>query len=85
MNFEEQEPVIGAQAEEYTWQVLPAEQETQIHFVLSGPEEATSVTEYHLLPVQADDGRVISIEVSEIEEVEQIDAGTIHQVILGDI
>ncbi|XP_040187609.1 zinc finger protein 420-like isoform X2 [Rana temporaria] len=85
VNFEEQEPVIGAQAEEYTWQVLPAEQETQIHFVLSGPEEATSVTEYHLLPVQADDGSVISIEVSEIEEVEQMEAGTIHQVILGDI
>ncbi|CAI9549932.1 unnamed protein product [Staurois parvus] len=85
VNFEEQEPVVGAQAEEYTWQVLPAEQETQIHFVISGAEEATSVTEYHLLPVEAEDGRVISIEVSGIEEVEQLEAGTIHQVILGDI
>ncbi|XP_077316635.1 uncharacterized protein LOC143936139 [Lithobates pipiens] len=86
VNFEEQEPVIGAQAEEYTWQVLPAEQEThQIHFVISSAEEATSVAEYHLLPVEADDGRVISIEVSGIEEVEQIEEGTIQQVILGDI
>ncbi|XP_018427594.1 PREDICTED: transcriptional repressor CTCF-like [Nanorana parkeri] len=86
VNFEEQEPVIGAQAEEYTWQVLPTEQETQIHFVISDDaEEANSVTEYHVLPVEANDGSVISIQVSGMQQMEQLEAGTLHQVILENL
>ncbi|XP_068118446.1 zinc finger protein 271-like isoform X2 [Hyperolius riggenbachi] len=85
VNFVELEPVVAAQAEEYTWQVLPTEQDTEIHFVISEAEEANTVTEYHVLPVETNDGSVISIQVAGLQEVEQIDGGTIHQVILGKL
>ncbi|XP_072270235.1 uncharacterized protein [Pyxicephalus adspersus] len=85
VNFEEQEPVVAAQAEEYTWQVLPPEQETEIHFVISEAEDANSVTEYHVLPMEAEEASVISIQVSGLQEMEQIEAGAIHQVVLREL
>ncbi|XP_056404914.1 oocyte zinc finger protein XlCOF28-like isoform X2 [Hyla sarda] len=74
----------GPQEEEFTWQVVPAEQEAEIHLLLSGSAEIDAVSEYHVLPVQTEDGSIIGIPVAGLQEVEQVDACTIHtQVILG--
>ncbi|XP_040291711.1 zinc finger protein 271-like isoform X2 [Bufo bufo] len=80
----ESERSLGPQEETFTWQVVPAEQETEIHFLISGSEEIDALSEYHVLPVQTEAGSFIGIQVAGLQEVEQVDAGTIHtQLLLG--
>ncbi|XP_075032554.1 uncharacterized protein LOC142094377 isoform X2 [Mixophyes fleayi] len=84
INLLENEPMTKTQEAEFEWQVLPTDQETEIHFVISESEDANTVTEYHVLPMQAEDGSIISIQVAGLQEMEQIDAGAVHaQVFLG--
>lgn len=74
----------GPQDEPYTWQVVPAEPESEIHFLISGSEEMEAVSEYHVVPVQVEDGSIIGIQVAGLQGVEHVDAVPIHtQVILG--
>ncbi|XP_073538797.1 uncharacterized protein [Phyllobates terribilis] len=71
------------QEEQFAWQVVPAEQEAEVHFLISGSEEIEALSQYHVLPVHTEDGSIIGIQVAGLQEVEQVDAGTIHtQVIL---
>ncbi|CAN2389844.1 CCCTC-binding factor (zinc finger protein) [Pristimantis euphronides] len=72
----------GHQEEPFTWQVIPAEQEAEFHLLISGSEEMEALAEYHVLPMQTDDGSVISFQ---LQELEQLDVGAFHaQVILGE-
>ncbi|XP_069808894.1 zinc finger protein 271-like isoform X3 [Dendropsophus ebraccatus] len=73
----------GPQEEVFSWQVVPTEQEAEIHLLLSGSEDIDTVSEYHVLPVQTEDGSIIGIPVSGLQEVEEISGGAITQVILG--
>lgn len=83
-DLQDSERSSGPQEETFTWQVVPAEQESEIHFLISASEEIDAVSGYHVLPVQTEDGSIIGIQVAGLQGVEQVDAGTIHtQVILG--
>lgn len=83
-DLQDSERSSGRQEETFTWQVVPAEQESEIHFLISASEEIDAVSGYHVLPVQTEDGSIIGIQVAGLQGVEQVDAGTIHtQVILG--
>ncbi|XP_066443785.1 oocyte zinc finger protein XlCOF28-like isoform X2 [Eleutherodactylus coqui] len=81
----EEERSPGPQEEAFTWQVVPAEQEAEIHLLISGSEELEPLSEYHVLPLQTEDGSIIGIQLAGLQEVEQLDMDAMHtQVILGD-
>ncbi|KAM3922075.1 uncharacterized protein RB166_011382 isoform 2-T2 [Leptodactylus fuscus] len=72
------------QEEAFAWQVFPSEQEAEFHFLISGSEEIDAVSEYHVLPVQTEDGSIIGIPVAGLQELEPVEAGTIQaQMILA--
>ncbi|KAM4031537.1 uncharacterized protein ACNLHF_018961 isoform 1-T2 [Anomaloglossus baeobatrachus] len=74
------------QNETFSWQVVPAEEDAEVHFLISGSEEIDALSEYHVLPVQTEDGSIIGIQVAGLQEIEQVDACGIHtQVILGKV
>ncbi|XP_073436679.1 uncharacterized protein [Dendrobates tinctorius] len=74
----------GPLEKEFAWQVVPAEQEAEVHFLISSSEEIDALSQYHVLPVQTEDGSIIGLQVTGLQEMEQVDADTIHaQVILG--
>ncbi|XP_069606963.1 oocyte zinc finger protein XlCOF28-like isoform X1 [Ranitomeya imitator] len=80
----ENEWSLEPQEEEFAWQVVPAEQEAEVHFLISSSEEIDALSQYHVLPLQTEDGSIIGLHVTGLQEMEQVDAGTIHtQVILG--
>ncbi|XP_077109352.1 uncharacterized protein LOC143765974 isoform X2 [Ranitomeya variabilis] len=83
-NLLENEWSLEPQEEEFAWQVVPAEQEAEVHFLISSSEEIDALSQYHVLPLQTEDGSIIGLQVTGLQEMEQVDAGTIHtQVILG--
>ncbi|XP_071966700.1 uncharacterized protein [Engystomops pustulosus] len=77
-NLLESERSLVPQEEVFAWQVVPAEQEAEIHLLISGSEEIDAMSEYQVIPVQTEDGSIIGIQVAGLPEVQQVDAGAVH-------
>ncbi|XP_063815005.1 zinc finger protein 845-like isoform X2 [Pseudophryne corroboree] len=79
----ENEPMNKTQEQPFVWQMLPTDQETQIHFVISETEDTNTVTGYHVLPMHTEDGGIISIQLTGLQEGEQVDVGALAQIFLA--